>query len=91
MSPQDRKLLMEINERLKKVENYTTNLGGSLEFKNLIRQYVEGDLQSNNKGATSESQAVNEAGSASYNVLKEPDGFDVGKIDNVKHYYPYYL
>jgi len=41
MNEQDKKLLQEVNTRLKKVEQYTTSIGGSLEFKNLIQEYAK--------------------------------------------------
>lgn len=91
MSPQDRQLLTEINERLKKVENYTTKIGGSLEFQNLVKRYAGGTSRASSKGATTENQSVNEAGSATYSVLKTPDGFDEVTIGGATHYHPYYL
>jgi len=39
MTPEQEQLLTEVNERLKHVEQYTTSIGGSLEFKNLIKLY----------------------------------------------------
>ena len=47
-------------------------------------------LTGSTKGASSEDQAVDEDGSATYSVLKSPDGFDQ-RVDNgtVKSY-PYY-
>lgn len=43
------------------------------------------------KLSTSESQAVNEAGVATYSVLKPPDGFLEITITENKYYIPYYL
>lgn len=42
------------------------------------------------KGATSEDQAVDEAGSATYNVLPSPDGFLVVTITGTSYFLPYY-
>ena len=43
------------------------------------------------KVSTSEDQAVNEAGSATYNVLKSPDGFAKVVLENGNTVYlPYY-
>lgn len=39
MTPDEKQLLTELNERLKRVEQYTTSLGGSLEFKKIIQLY----------------------------------------------------
>jgi len=43
------------------------------------------------KTAASETQAVDEAGIATYNVAKPMDGFDQRLVDGVIRYYPYYL
>lgn len=43
------------------------------------------------KSATSEAQTVDEAGSASYIVLKNPDGWEERVVNNVVRYYPYWL
>lgn len=42
------------------------------------------------KVATTENQAVDEGGSATYNVLKEPDGFLEVAINGTTYYLPYY-
>lgn len=47
-------------------------------------------LSSSAKGATTENQAVSEAGTASYSVLKAPDGFDERTDGATTKYYPYY-
>jgi len=47
-------------------------------------------VTSSTKGATSEDQAVSEAGSGSYNVLKSPDGFVQVVIGNATVYIPKY-
>lgn len=45
---------------------------------------------SSSKSASSENQAVNEAGSSSYNVLKPPDGFDQITTGTTTKYYPFF-
>lgn len=45
-------------------------------------------LISSTKSATSENQAVNEGGSASYSVLKAPDGFLQVQISGVTYFIP---
>lgn len=42
MTPQERKLLNDLKRDMDKVKNYTTNLGGSLEFRTLVKKYVLG-------------------------------------------------
>jgi len=42
------------------------------------------------KGIDTEDRAVNESGSGSYNVLKDPDGFLEVSIGAVIYYIPYY-
>lgn len=49
-----------------------------------------GGITTSTKGATTENQAVNEAGSSSYSVLKAPDGFVEVKISGTTYYIPYY-
>lgn len=89
MTPEQR--IEKLERELKEIKNYTSNLGGSLEFKTLVKRYAGGSVGSSTKGAGTESQAVDESGSASYSVLSEPDGFDSATIDGVTHYYPYWL
>lgn len=47
-------------------------------------------LASSAKVATSEDQAVNEAGAGTYNVLKSPDGFREYTVGSQTFYFPYY-
>lgn len=42
------------------------------------------------KGATSENQAVDEGGMATYDVLKPPDGFLQIEINGTIYYLPYF-
>lgn len=48
-------------------------------------------LSPSSKSATSESQTVDEGGTASYAVLKNPDGFEQREVGGVLRYYPYWL
>lgn len=48
-------------------------------------------IVSSSKSATSENQAVNEAGASSYNVLKAPDAFAQVTINGVTIYIPYFI
>lgn len=54
----------------------------------IISDKISGTVTSSTKGATSENQAVNEGGSATYNVLKAPDGFLQITINGVLYYIP---
>lgn len=80
----------DLKKRLEKIEQYTTSLGGSLEFRNLVKEYAKTSLSVSTKGADEEDQAVNEAGSGTYNVLKEPVGFLEVEIDGTTYNLPYY-
>lgn len=43
------------------------------------------------KTVASETQAVNEGGTATYDVAKPVDGFEERVVDGVTRYFPYYL
>lgn len=47
-------------------------------------------LKVSSKSSSSENQAVNEGGGASYNVLKNPDGFLELQKDSQVYYIPYF-
>ena len=49
-----------------------------------------GNPRSSSKSASSENQAVNEAGASTYSVLKTPDGFIEVDIAGVTKYIPKY-
>ena len=49
-----------------------------------------GVAQLSNKGATTEDQAVDEAGASTYNVLKSPDGFLQAQLAGTVYYIPVY-
>lgn len=51
-------------------------------------RFLGNAVNSSNKSASSENQAVNEGGSASYNVLKSPDAFLQVTINNTIYYIP---
>lgn len=47
-------------------------------------------LLTSNKSATSENQVVDEAGVATYSVLKPPDGWEQRSVGGTTHYYPFW-
>lgn len=47
-------------------------------------------LTDSSKSASSENQAVDEAGAGSYSVLKPPDGFEERTVNGQTRYYPYW-
>lgn len=51
---------------------------------------TDSDIVVSAKDVDSEDQSVNEGGSATYNVLKEPDGFLQVTISGSVYYLPYY-
>jgi hypothetical protein len=59
-------------------------------FRDRLRINTYTPLTTSSKSASSENQAVNEAGSASYNVLKAPDGFVEVVIAGQIYYMPYF-
>jgi hypothetical protein len=75
----------ELTELVENMQNYHT---ATPEFRKTI---ARANIDSDTKTATSENQAVDEAGSNTYNVLRPPDGFDKATISGTTHYYPYYL
>ena len=42
MTPEEREEFEMMKRELAEIKSYTTNLGGSLEFKNLVQRYVVG-------------------------------------------------
>jgi len=59
-------------------------------FRNRLRISQYSTLVADSKAASSENQAVNEAGASSYNVLKPPDRFIATIINNTTVYIPGY-
>lgn len=89
MTEEERRQLQELIEFKKSLESETTipfTVGEA--FKIRVGQSV--GITSSSKTASSENQAVNEGGSASYNVLKAPAGFVQVKVQGAIRYIPYY-
>lgn len=42
MTPQEKQLLEKLAKDVAEIKNYTSNLGGSLEFKTLVQRYATG-------------------------------------------------
>lgn len=59
-------------------------------FRERLRLETFTPLESSAKSATSESQTVNEAGIATYAVLKNPDGWEQRVINGTVKYYPFW-
>lgn len=58
---------------------------------NMIDQReLDAYIITSSKSATSENQAVDEAGAATYSVLKKPDGFVEIVISGTTYYLPYF-
>jgi len=43
MTPEEKKMVEQLAKDVATIKNYTTNLGGSLEFKNIVQRYAAGD------------------------------------------------
>lgn len=88
----------QINQLQKQVEDLKQQVdllrsSGSFPYdiENAIRDRIEPvSLLPSVKTAASETQAVNEGGSASYSVAKPMDGFEQRAVDGQLRYYPYY-
>jgi hypothetical protein len=80
-----------LEERLKKLENSTT-IPFEVEqaFRDRLRISSYSTIESDSKSASSENQAVNEGGSATYSVLKSPDRFVKVVINGQNRYLPAY-
>lgn len=79
MTPEEKQEFEALKAQVAKIASYSTSLGGSLEFKNIVKRYANelltDELAVSAKTASSENQAVNEAGAATYSVLGVPDDF----------------
>lgn len=91
MSPEELKRLEAVERQLLALNNNATipfDIGEALKARILGDAGV---ASISTKLATSEDQAVDEAGAATYEVLKSPDGFlQVTLLGNI-YYIPYYL
>lgn len=87
MTPQEKAQLNELMAWKSSLESSATiplNVGRA--FK--ARLDVPPDVSVSSKSASSENQAVDEGGSATYSVLKAPDGFLELTIGTIKYYLP---
>lgn len=93
MTPQE--LQNQINELKQEIANLksSTTIPYDVEqsFRTRLRIDNYAELATSLKSATSENQAVNEAGAATYSVLKPPDGFRQFVSGGTVLYIPYYL
>lgn len=87
----------ELRQQLKELQDWKASLERSSTIPLNIDQSFRGrfikslsNLAKSSKSSTSENQAVNEAGSATYSVLGDPDGFLEITIDGVLYYIPYF-
>ena len=81
----------ELEKRIIELEAVVKSLRASTTIPFDIRNAFSagsGVLTFSSKGATSENQAVNEAGSATYDVLKKPDAFLQITIDGSVKFIP---
>ena len=90
MTPEEKREFEELKQEVQSLRSSTTiryDVDGAIRerFKDLFNP-VGVSL----KGVNTEDQAVDEGGSATYNVLKEPDGFLEITISGITYYIPYY-
>ena len=91
MQEQINQLQIEINDLKAQVDLMRASGSFPYDIEQAIRDRIEPvSLLPSVKTAASETQAVNEGGSASYNVAKPMDGFEERSVDGVLRYYPYY-
>lgn len=83
--------IVTLERRLNLLES-TTTIPFSVEqaFRSRLEIDTLAQFEASAKSATSENQAVNEGGSASYSVLKAPDGFRQNTSGGTTFYIPYY-
>lgn len=87
MNPEFDALKKEVEALRRIVDSMQSPVTVSPEFNQVLSSST---LSASSKGASSENQAVNEAGVSSYNVLGTPDGFDERNDGGTTKYYPYY-
>jgi hypothetical protein len=89
MTPEER--ITELENKVQELSTLIANLQQpnsiTPEFQNVLDRY---GLSSDAKAASSENQAVDEGGAATYNVLMPPNGFDKATIGGTVHYYAYW-
>ena len=81
--------LKEEMDTLKKSTTITRDVEQA--FYDRFKMSTFATLSLSSKSASSENQVVNEAGAATYSVLKPPDGFEKRIVNGIAHYYPFYL
>lgn len=90
--------IQQLTRRIEALENENRLLKSSntipLEIDQAFRdRFLSGVTQAivaDSKSASSENQAVNEGGVATYNVLKPPDGFVSTVLNGATIYIPYF-
>lgn len=88
MTPEQEQKLNEVYEVIQQLRS-----ASALPFdirEALSDALVGSSLSTSSKVSTSENQAVDEAGSGTYSVLKPPDGFLQISIDGTTYYLPMY-
>lgn len=86
------KRIQELENKIKLLESSTTipyNIDRAFYDRYRLVEFAR--LSPSTKSSTSESQTVNEAGSGSYGVLKNPDGFEERVVGGITRYYAYWL
>ncbi len=89
MNEEDRQKFNEMYDFIQSLKNATTipfDVDGA--FRDRLSDSL--DLMVSTKGANSEDQAVDEGGSATYDVLGDPAGFLEINIAGTVYYLPYY-
>ena len=88
MTPEERqqlKDLMKFKKNLESSNSIPLNIDQSFRDR-----FSFGALEESSKSSSSENQAVDEGGSATYNVLKSPDGFVETEVNGVIIFIPKY-
>lgn len=91
MNPEIEQLKREIQD-LKSMLSNSASISYDVEsaFRERLKIETFTPLETSAKSASSENQAVSESGSASYSVLKPPDGWEQRTVNGAVHYYPYW-
>lgn len=88
MSPEDKQKLEEVHQWYKDMQaSHSIPLSTDQAIRARFLNPLMGQAD---KAYNSETRTVDEGGISVYNVLKEPDGFDVRNDEGVNKYYPWY-
>lgn len=94
MQEEINQLKRQVEDLTRQVENFSNSTKITFDDEQALRTRLRIDeftpFTTSAKSASSENQAVNEAGMATYDVMKKPDGFIQVTIGANTYYIPYF-